>query len=381
MQPARISLSQTVRPFAFGKGIVLWEARSGGLFVCNRTLLLLWPSLAEGTTLGELAALLADAYDVERHRALADCAALLDRLQSVGLLAGERAESPPAGAAEAEECLDSGRAAGGFAARIHGLTIRIVANAALAKFLQPLFPDGPPSGSAADVEIECLPDGKESLVAVDGIVRARIVDPAEIAGAIFEQVIRALHPRLDWLAFLHAGSVRRNGAAIVLPAASGSGKSTLIGFLASNGFDYLSDDLVPLAAPRGEVAAFPLSINLKAGSRGLYPAPAGFEAVALRGRFRTDQLLVPPRCSWETPPTALRAVVFPRYEADRATSFAPIEPLDGLARLFGDRIFLGYPLEEARIANFLRWAEGTPFYALEYSELTEATRCLADLTD
>ncbi|MGH7246594.1 MAG: PqqD family peptide modification chaperone [Pseudomonadota bacterium] len=375
-----MSLSQPVRRFAFGQGVVLWDGWGSRLFVYNDTMRLLCPSLAKGTTIGELAAILVGTYDVDRQRALADAAALLEHLQSEGLLEGSRDERVPPEATGAAELSDADGEIGSFTTRINGTNIRIGAIAATAEFLRPLFPEPQWCGGAAECEILCRPDGRSSLVTVDGGLRARIDDPLEVTGAILEQVIRAVNPAREWLAFLHAGSVRRNGAAIVLPAVSGSGKSTLVGFLASNGFEYLSDDLVPLVAPRGEVAACPLAINLKAGSRGLYPAPAGFEAVTFPDRFRTGQLLLPPPRLWETPPAPPRAIVFPRYAPNIRTGFAPIAPIDGLTRLFGDRVFLGYPLEEARIANFLRWAEQTPFYGLEYSELTEAARCLATLT-
>lgn len=380
MRTSRVSLSQSARHFAFDQGIVLWNERGSRLYVYNGTVRLLVPSLTQGATLGELADILCDAYGVERQRALSDCAALLDHLQSGGLLEGGRDESASADAAGAVEFSGAVPEAGWFTARINGKNIRIGAGAALAEFLRPLFPDPQPRGGAADIEILCRPDGRAWTVTADGKLRAQIDDPAEIAGAILEQVVRALNPEQKWLAFLHAGSVRRNGAAIVLPGASGSGKSTLIGFLAANGFDYLSDDVVPLVAPQGDVVACPLSISLKSGSRGLYPAPPNFELVTLHDRFRTDQLLLPPSSLWETPPTPSRAAVFPKYQPNRPTSFARIAPMDGLARLFNDRVFLGYPLDEASIANFLRWAERTPFYSLQYGELKEAARCLATLT-
>jgi hypothetical protein len=379
-QPSRVSLLQSVTQFAFGKGIVLWEKQGGGIFVCNDTVLLLLPSLTKGTTVSELAAILAGAYGIEKQRALADCAALLEHLQSKGLIEGSRREGAATDAKAAQELSDADREISSFTTRINGRTIRISASTPVADFLRQLFPDPQSGDGAADTEILCRPNGQGSFVTVDGILRAETDDPGEAMGAILEQVVRAVNPAQEWLAFLHAGAVRRNGAAIVLPAPCGSGKSTLIGLLASHGFEYLSDDLVPLTAPRGEVAACPLSINLKAGSRGLYPAPAGFEAVTLHDRFRTDQLLLPSARLWETPPAPLGAIVFPRYQPNVPISFAPIAPLDGLARLFSDRVFLGYPLEEKRIANFLHWAEETPFYSLEHSNLTEAARCLATLT-
>jgi Coenzyme PQQ synthesis protein D (PqqD) len=380
LPPSRASLSQSVRRFDFDQRTVLWEQQSGGIFVCNDTLLLLLPSLSEGTTVSELAAILAGAYGIEKQRALADCAALLEHLQSEGLLEGSTYESTAAHAKPTQEHSDADREISGFTTRINGRTIQIRASASVASFLRPLFPDPQQGDRAADIEILCRPNGQGGLVTVDGILRTETDDPAEAIGAILEQVVRAVNPAQEWMAFLHAGAVRRNGTAVLLPAPSGCGKSTLVGFLASQGFDYLSDDLVPLTAPHGKVAACPLSINLKAGSRGLYPAPAGFEAVTVHDRFRTDQLLFPSARLWEAPLTPCRAIVFPRYQPNLHTSFAPVAPVDGLARLFGDRVFLGYPLEETRIANFLHWAAETPFYSLEYRELKEAAQCLATLT-
>jgi hypothetical protein len=383
LQTASVLLSQSVRQLAFGQGIVLWHEGRGGIFVCNSTMLLLLPSLAKGTAAGELAAILCEAYGIEEQQALDDCAALLFQLRKEGLLEGSghgRTHESIPQAMTAHELSDPACPAGGFTTRINGKTIRVSASKAIAEFLRPLFPDTQPGNGAADTEISCRPDGCGAAITVDGLLRAQPTNPDETAGAIIEQVIRAVNPQAEWLAFVHAGAVLRNGTAIVLPAPAGSGKSTLIGYLASHGFDYLADDLVPLIAPRGEVAAWPLAINLKAGSRGLYPAPASFEAVTLQDRFRTDQLLVPPSGVWETPPAPTRAIVFPRYEQNARTSFAPVPPIEGLARLFKDRVFLGYPLKETTVASFLRWAGETPFCSLEYSELAEAAECLVTLT-
>ena len=380
MRTSRVSLSQSVRHFVFDQGTVLWHEQGSRVFVYNDTMRLLLSSLANGTTCRKLAAILADTYGIERHHAFADCAALLDHLQNEGLLAGSGSPTTEKGTAGAREVSDADGVMSGFTTHINGRRIRVGASSAITAFLRPLFPDPKSCEGAADTEILCRPSGRGGVVTVDGHPRARPDDPTELVGAILEQIVRAISPALEWLAFLHAGSVQRNGVAIVLPGASGSGKSTLVGFLASIGFDYLSDDLVPLVTARGDVAACPLAINLKTGSRGLFPAPANFKPVTFSDRFRTDQLLLPPYRLWETPPTPTGAVVFPRYNPDSSTSFARIAPLEGLARLFNDRVFLGYPLEEGTIANFLRWAERTPFYSLEYSQLAEAARCLATLT-
>jgi hypothetical protein len=58
-------------------------------------MLLLLPSLAEGTPAGKRAAIVRDADGVEEQRALEGCTAFLAHLRSVGLLEGSRAEGPP----------------------------------------------------------------------------------------------------------------------------------------------------------------------------------------------------------------------------------------------------------------------------------------------
>jgi hypothetical protein len=375
LSESRIFLSEAVRHFPFGDGIVLWRNRGSRIYVYNASMRLLYPALLRGATIDELAATLAGCYPAAKACALGDCAVLVDHLQAEGLLESSRfAEvTDPAGADEPD--LDEIQLSA-FRTRINGKSVQISAKPAIAEFLRPLFPAQQACGETADIEILCRPRKGGSLIYVNGKLRAHTDNPAETAGALLEQVMRAIKPASKWLAFLHASSVKRNDASIVLAGASGSGKSTLAGFLASKGFEYLSDDIVPLIAPRGEVAACPLAINLKAGSLGLYPAPAGFESQTFPGRMGTGQLLLPPSRLWQSPPAPPRAVVFPQFVAGSSTRFSALTPLSGLARLFNDRVFLGYPLAEGRIANFLCWAEEVPFYSLEYSDLAEAAQCL-----
>jgi hypothetical protein len=123
-----------------------------------------------------------------------------------------------------------------------------------------------------------------------------------------------------------------------------------------------------------------LAISLKAGSVGLYPVPPAFESKAFPGPSRTAQLLLPPSRLWQTPPAPPCAIVFPQFAAGGSTRFSILPRVEGLARLFNDRVFLGYPLEEKRIANFLSFAEQIPFYSLTYCNLPEAAQCLTTLT-
>lgn len=73
---------------------------------------------------------------------------------------------------------------------------------------------------------------------------------------------------------LHAGCVTVPDAdeAIVIPAESGSGKSSLTAALVEAGFGYLSDEFAPIDPVSGLVHPYPKPINLKVGSRGLFPS-------------------------------------------------------------------------------------------------------------
>lgn len=61
---------------------------------------------------------------------------------------------------------------------------------------------------------------------------------------------------------LHAGAVFKNGQCILLPGASGNGKSTLTAWLISNGYQYLTDELVFLSDD-GSLSPLTRPVNLK----------------------------------------------------------------------------------------------------------------------
>ncbi len=65
----------------------------------------------------------------------------------------------------------------------------------------------------------------------------------------------------DYL-FLHAGTVARDGRALVLPAAMDAGKSSLVVALLELGFGYLSDELGAIDPVTGRAYPFPKRISL-----------------------------------------------------------------------------------------------------------------------
>lgn len=61
---------------------------------------------------------------------------------------------------------------------------------------------------------------------------------------------------------LHSGAVHLDGCGIILPGASGNGKSTLTAWMCSNGFGYLTDELIFISHD-GSMTPFTRPVNLK----------------------------------------------------------------------------------------------------------------------
>ncbi len=125
---------------------------------------------------------------------------------------------------------------------------------------------------------------------------------------------------------LHAGGVRRNGACIILPGESGSGKSSLTAWLISNGFQYLTDELVFLGA---DASVTPLTrpVSLKGGEEFL----ARFVADDQRGLTIADEngAIIPHRLlnqDYQPQRSELSHSIFPQFIPGAPLSLEEISP-------------------------------------------------------
>ena len=258
------------------------------------------------------------------------------------------------------------------------MRLSIEADAEVIAFLRPLFHGRTSADDKADRSIRVTWPASDAIVSLNSRPRGFARSHEEAIGAIYELLLEALHPNVEWLALFHASAVARDNAALLFPAPSGSGKSTLVTSLLRDRYDYLSDDLVGVSVGDHRVWPFPLGINLKHGSRALVEIPRGFEAIEIT-MARRDRILAPPSDAWAHPPAPLRAVVFPRYVAGSEPTLERLTAVDALTRLLADRIHLGDPLTARRISRFLRWVERMPFYALVYSDLARAEALIEGL--
>ena len=167
------------------------------------------------------------------------------------------------------------RLTGGFAMRLFGLEIRIEAGspAILAALDRYLFPWLPRLPLASGDEIPSLPPALNFRMheRAGGIVILRD-DKTEITAESVETAIPLLQSAIDEsvvgqcsdVAFVHAGVVAVDNAAILFPGISHAGKSTLVAELVRRGATYFSDEYAVIGAD-GSVYPYPRALMLRNG--------------------------------------------------------------------------------------------------------------------
>ena len=123
----------------------------------------------------------------------------------------------------------------------------------------------------------------------------------------------------------HAAALAINGKGILLPGQSGAGKSTLAAWLASNGFHYLSDELIAITRRSFKIDPFtrPISLKLKAG-RSFTKKVNIDRKKTLTGPLglMIPHRLLNPEYALQHPSAEL--IVFPQFEAGKKTRLTKI---------------------------------------------------------
>jgi len=161
-----------------------------------------------------------------------------------------------------------------------------------------------------------------------------------------------------------------------MPAPSGYGKSTLTAALLKEGLSYLGDDLVPIQRGTHHITPLLTSLSIKKGSWPLLDAhyPELNAQPVYNSRERHVRYLNPSRYMKTTARLPVTALVFPRYQAGQSAILKPISTTDALQRLIENEVWLGNPLKNDIVAEFLTWLSGMPSFSFDYSELDQAVQ-------
>ena len=133
----------------------------------------------------------------------------------------------------------------------------------------------------------------------------------------YEVIMALIRARSDLLWF-HAGAVANGGGVVLLPAQAGGGKSTLVTKLVAQGWQYLSDDVVPLDLKTVKVFPVPQTPRVREQIEEKLPPNKLFKL------NKTDVEIVSERLCQQAMP--IQAIVFPTYDVDVATELALVSP-------------------------------------------------------
>jgi len=142
---------------------------------------------------------------------------------------------------------------------------------------------------------------------------------AALANSLMDTSIYNLADKCSSGLLFHAACLSWKGKGVILPAQSGHGKTTLSAWLLSNGFDYLTDELVYLPLDSRQAMCFGRPLNVKYGAREIIDG--------LLGDNKDDDSIVAGPIAMLVPPQLVRAdnktvepevnmVFFPHYRAD-----------------------------------------------------------------
>lgn len=180
--------------------------------------------------------------------------------------------------------------------------------------------------------------------------------------------------------FVHAGSVTREGRALVLPAPASRGKSTLVTALLLAGFEYLSDEVAALDPVSGDAYAFPKRIALDQDALRFFP---GLEA-RIQDREGSGVELpkrhIPPEDVGAAvgSPGPVRWIVFLSPDHEGRARLAPVGAAEAVERLAASCLNL-YRYGERGVVLLSRVAQCADAYELAGGTPAARAELLADL--
>lgn len=210
----------------------------------------------------------------------------------------------------------------------------------------------------------------------------RTVRPTMALGILLWHVNQETVRRSQHMTLVHASAAAGGGVAGIFPAPMESGKTTLVAGLVRAGLRYLTDEAAAIDRERFEVVPFPKALSVDQGSWGALDdlRPTVSDAVA---PFVRDQWQVVPediRPGAVAPPTPVRIVVFPRYQAGATTALEPVRRVEAL-RLLADSTFHFAEQGRRNFETLVEVARRSDCYRLTVGDLGVACRLVLGLFD
>jgi len=179
---------------------------------------------------------------------------------------------------------------------------------------------------------------------------------------------------------IHAAALAQDGNAVILSGQGGSGKSTLAAWLAADGLQYLTDEVIE-SQPDGElIRTLPRSIFLKRGSTFVWKDRLPKIDSPRFLRFNDDAAWIDPELFQPITPASQatpRLLIFPRYIADAPLQTQKLTTAETLFRLLENATNArNLPRHGMDVATNL--AQRVAAYSLTYSNLEEASNWIRE---
>jgi hypothetical protein len=192
---------------------------------------------------------------------------------------------------------------------------------------QPLAPSTAP---LHHTELACDETSGEFILTQDGQPPHRASSAGAAALTLIERATFQLADPCRDGPLLHAACLSRAGQAVLLPGGSGSGKTCLATWLLTQGWDYLTDELV-LLLPESDgptCRGFARPLNLKSSAAPLFPALIAHPSTLstsfghlVSPETALAQAATPGLVLAQVP---LTRIIFPAFRQDALFEFSPL---------------------------------------------------------
>jgi hypothetical protein len=212
-----------------------------------------------------------------------------------------------------------------------------------------------------------MKQGETYHVLDDGHITDETESLREVVANVNDQLVLGLIKASPGFLWLHAGAAATRDYALVFPGFSGQGKSTMVTRLCAQGWNYLSDDIVPLDLQTNKVSPFPLIPATR-----IFPGKSVSRHLVNELR-KTVVSLRPEAICREARP--IRALIFPNYYASAPVSLLRCSSSDAAIQLFQNCLnFAAH--KEAAVKYICQLVQRVPVYRLTFGNAELATDLL-----
>lgn len=179
---------------------------------------------------------------------------------------------------------------------------------------------------------------------------------------------------------LHAGCVAREGRGLLLAGTSGSGKSTLTAALVSDGWEFLSDDMVLLVTQAEATLAWGFSNEIGCSDQTAAMVRELRHLVGRPTRDGRDKHAVDVQETFGVLPVPAcrpHALVLPTISGERRSVLQAVSPPDALRELVPNILLTQRAATQAHLDALAKLVREIPCYSLATgTDLVFASRCL-----